>query len=217
MSRSARHFAYGLVVLIITMFGKLYPASAAVWDQTDEFNIATPLFSGEVTSSIPSINPHGQPSIATSHDASESQTRDFMQQITHIQLSPLTALLLTNTTDTQQSPDIQTMQLIGHGPTIRGSGTNQLPVDTAWMACCGDGTILAAIDSSYRTLVNTQEQRPRRNASLVSMAKTGTALPLSFEVSRRVRAQSVPEPASLSVLGIGSLLLLRRRGRARQA
>ena len=140
-----------------------------------------------------------------------------MQQITHIQLSPLTTLLMTTNSDAQQASDSQTMQLIGHGPTIRGNGANQLPMDATWMACCGDGTILAAIDSSYRTLVNTQEQRPRRNASLVSMAKTGTALPLSFEVSRRVRAQSVPEPASLSVLGIGTLLLLRRRGRARQA
>ncbi len=216
MSRSARHFAYGFVVLMIT-FSMLYPASAAVWDQTDEFNIATPFFSGEVAPSSSSINTQSRTSIAASHDASESQSRDFMQQITHIQLSPLTTLLMTTNSDAQQASDSQTMQLIGHGPTIRGNGANQLPMDATWMACCGDGTILAAIDSSYRTLVNTQEQRPRRNASLVSMAKTGTALPLSFEVSRRVRAQSVPEPASLSVLGIGTLLLLRRRGRARQA
>ncbi len=215
MSRSARHFAYGLVVLFIT-FSQLYPASAAVWDQTDDHNISTPLFSGEVTPWASTRHPSKQASIAASHDASESQARDFMQQITYIQLSPLTALLATSSQAIENVPDLQTMQLIGQGPTIRGNGTNQLPMDSTWMACCGDGTILAAIDSSYRTLVNTQEQRPRRNASLVSMAKTGTALPLSFEVSRRVRAQSVPEPASICVLGLGSLLLLRRRGRSRQ-
>ena len=75
--------------------------------------------------------------------------------------------------------------------------------------------MVVAIKLRTPARVKVCKQRPRRNASLVSMAKTGTALPLSFEVSRRVRAQSVPEPASLSVLGIGTLLLLRRRGRAR--
>jgi hypothetical protein len=106
------------------------------------------------------------------------------------------------------------MQLIGQGPVVRGNGTTSLPMDWQWMVCCGDGTVLAAIDSSFRTLVNTNENQTRRSASLVSIAKTGTALPLSFEVSRRVRAQSVPEPTSLSILSLTGLLLLRRPRRS---
>jgi hypothetical protein len=217
MSRSTRQFACGIAVLIIT-FSQLYPASAAVWDQTDARNISTPLFFGEVTHSSPSNKPANQASIAASHDASETKARDFMQQITRSAYSPINTLLGTDNASMPQSSDLQTMHLIGQGPTIRGNGTNQLPMDATWLACCGDGTVLAAIDSSYHTIVNnTQEQRPRRTASLVSMAKTGTALPLSFEVSRRVRAQSVPEPTSVTVLGLGSLLLLRRRSRRRHA
>ena len=106
----------------------------------------------------------------------------------------------------QTQNDDTAMQLIDE----RSNGTHSLLMDASWEACCGDSTVLAAIDRSFHTLTKTTQQRTRRSASLVAIAKTGTALPLSFEVSRRVRGKSVPEPASLTLLSIAGLLLLRR-------
>lgn len=164
------------------------------------------------------VNPSRRVSMATSHDADASNAKGFMQQVTHVAMPTWTGLFMDHGHHRAVRDD-DAMQLIGQEPTVRANGTNTLPMDQQWMACCGDGTVLSAIDSSFRTLVNTNEQHTRRRtASLVSIAKTGTALPLSFEVSRRVRAQSVPEPTGISVLGLAGLLLLRRpRGRHQHA
>lgn len=215
MSRSTRHIAYAVCVLIFGI-SQAYPASAAVLNPADQNITSRTLnvgqFSAFHTSAVNSTS--GQTNIATSHDATESNMRDFMQQITQVRLPAWMELILPHPS-TQTTNDTDAMQLLGQNVSIRGHGGNQLPADSQWFACCGDGTVLAAIDSSFRMLVDTNEQQTHRSASLVSIAKTGTALPLSFEVSRRVRAQSVPEPTGISILGLSSLLLLRRSRRQR--
>lgn len=215
MSRSTGHLAYG-VVMLLGMLLLACPATAAVVYQANGNSAAHPLL--QTLTQISNANPThpdrlGFVSIATSHDASDQHVPDFMQQITQIALPTWADLVLPQFARTQTRHDA--VQLIGNDPEIRGNGPHSLPIDSNWMACCGDGTVLAAIDSSFRTLVNTAERQPHRSASLVSIAKTGTALPLSFEVSRRVRAQSVPEPASLSILGLAGLLMLRRPRKCR--
>ena len=213
MSRTARHITY-VVWMLVLGISYVYPTSAAILNPADD-SFHSRSLSVTRTHGIPfvdsSITSKGD-AVAASHDVSESHIRDFMQQITQFTFPIWMELLLVHPEQSERSGD-DALQLFGQISSIRANGTNQLPLDSQWLACCGDGTVLATLDNSFRTLVNTSKQQSRRSASLVSIAQTGTALPLSFEVSRRVRAQSVPEPASISLMAMASLVLLRRRRR----
>ena len=216
MRRSTKHFACAVCVLVFGI-SLNYPVSAAVLNQADQ-SISSHTLGVSQSSALQTSNNNassGQTGIATSHDTTESHIRDFMQQITNVAIPAWMELILPQSPGATTNGD-DAMQLMGPNGSNQGHGSSQLPLDSQWFACCGDGTVLAAIDSSFRTLVNTpQQQTQHRSASFVSIAKTGSALPLSFEVSRRVRAQSVPEPTSISILGLASLMLLRRSRRNR--
>jgi len=210
MTRTLGHIASTLCMLIV-LISTPCAVSAAIVNSTDEHYTRHHLIRSSVSTTHQTHKPQANSfSITTSGNTLDPNTPNFVQQVTY-ELSPLNMELSLPHLSPNAQKKNSAIQLIGERQLIRSNGTNSMPMDSRWSACCGDGTVLAAIDNSFRTLVKTTEQQQtRRSASLVAIAKTGSALPLSFEVSRRARAKSVPEPTSLTLLSIAGLLLLRR-------
>ncbi|MBL4702467.1 MAG: hypothetical protein JKX85_14550 [Phycisphaeraceae bacterium] len=209
MTRTLGHIAFTLCVLIV-LISSPCAVSAAIVNSADEHYTRHHLIQSSFSTAPQTHKPHANSfSIITRSNTLDPSTPNFVQQVTH-ELSPSSLELTLPRLSQNTKKNDGAIQLISERQLIRSNGSNSMPMDSRWTACCGDGTVLAAIDSSFHTLVKTTQRQTRRSASLVAIAKAGTALPLSFEVSRRTRGKSIPEPTSLTLISIAGLLLLRR-------
>lgn len=219
MNRTLKHILLYMLCMLFIFACPPCHVLATIVDQTDAISFSYPIDQTQ------NNKRHGHSSesnsfqvIATSQETLNTNNHNFMHQVTDSMESTGFDQILIDNFLTEHSFSVQSsIWLITKKPAIRGNKNTWLPMDSQWLLCYGERSALNAIEDNYQMLVNdaTQHQK-RRTASLVAIAKTGTALPLSFEVSRRVRGKSVPEPTSITFMGLASLLLLRRKKRCRQ-
>ena len=217
MNRTQRNILSSVLCMLLILACTPCRSLATIVSQTDPISILQmnhQIDNKPLWGHTPKLN--SGHSIATSPNTQDSSNHGFMNQVTDSSNPAPLDQVLADHSNFKYTTQKSSVWLITRTPAIRGNKSIWLPMDARWLSCCGEGTVLTSVDSNYQTLVNATQHQKQRTASLVAIAKTGTALPLSFEVSRRVRAKSVPEPSSMTLIGFASLLLLRRKKHSRK-
>ena len=88
---------------------------------------------------------------------------------------------------------------------------NTFTTSHGWGADYTDGFAIGSLDGTGWSMLGEFTAAPTGITSLAAYSDGGSTIGLNMATGRRVKYEIVPEPATMSLLGIGGLALLRRR------